>query len=167
METTSLRIELQLLTGNDLDAYAPDSRFWTLRSLWRDADEATEVRPRHADLVVVRVAFCNDSYSPADLAFDNTACKAELHHLVIGDDQGRQIQPVRHLHIRPQAAAIKVKSLDAHSTSACDIVGEVADGWLVFPGAKYAIPANRIIDASFRFQGATSNVVRACVGELA
>jgi len=145
MAATNTRVELRVLSENELESYMPPESFWILREMW--CDHGTRMVPgRSTDsihIVVLRIVFWSDRERSDGARFNNVDSKAELHNLVVRNDAGVQIQPVRHLHIRPKANARTPQATEPDSQFVCDIVGEVVGEWLIFPGARYLIPSNR------------------------
>jgi hypothetical protein len=152
---------IQVLGGDELESYIPDVGYWVLRDLLHTAP-SNSIRAddgERADLVVVRIEFRNSSNESIEFRFQNASCKAELLNLEVHDELGMMIPPVRRVHIRPKPNADFSEIVPASGKYVYDLVGEVVDSWLVFPGAKYQIPQNRSLRITFKYGGKTSNVV--------
>lgn len=154
-------ISIDVLSGERAGSYVPDDRYWMLRGLARGTPLAECVANREdkANLVVVRVLFRNTSDEPIEFLFRNIAYKAELLSLVVHDEGGAALPPIASLHVRPKPDQCSSETLLPNCTYSYDLVGEVDDGWLVFPGARYPIPQNRSLQIRFDYKGKMSNTV--------
>jgi hypothetical protein len=90
----------------------------------------------------------------------NLAFKAELLGLQVCDIAGERIPAVRQIHVSLKAGVALTQTLLPNEEYQFDLVGEVQDGWLYFPGAKYELPSNRAIEMCFRYGRVFSNRVQ-------
>jgi hypothetical protein len=154
------KLNIRVLGRNELSSYIPDNSFWALWELWHGglSASALHVEKKQSNLVVIRVDFLNESNTPMELDFNNIGCKAELLNLVIKDTSGKAIRPIRGVHIRPNRSSNQTLILSRGDKYTFDLVGEVFNNNLIFPGARYALPENRVIQIMFTFDGARSNI---------
>jgi hypothetical protein len=149
-------IAIRTLSDKDLELYAPENRYWMLRSLWCEKANQDD-KP---SLVVIRIEFHNESDDSIELSFNNAACKAELLSLEVNDESGARVEPLRNIHAKLRSNSHSPHIVPSHEKYVYDLVGEVVDNWLVFPGAKYSIPQNRLLRFVFKYEGITSNVAQ-------
>jgi hypothetical protein len=144
----------------ELQSYEPPPQYWALRKLLAATPSSSPAgHEGGAKLVVIRIEFRNSSEEHIEIKFDNMTCKAELLGLEVQDDSGATVHPVRRVHMRPKSDATVSKIVPAKGKYLYDLVGEVAEGWLVFPGAKYQIPSNGKLNIKFQHRVNISNVI--------
>jgi hypothetical protein len=157
----TLDLRICAIEGEDLESYVVPARYLTLRDLSHARHgEAEAVDENAAKLVVIRVEFCNKSGGPIQFKFENLACKAELLNLEVRAESGELIPPVGRIHIRLKNDTAVPPTVEVNGRVCYDLIGEVAREWLVFPGAKYRIPDNGLLDTQFKFNGSISNTLR-------
>ncbi|PHS04969.1 MAG: hypothetical protein COA78_15845 [Blastopirellula sp.] len=164
-----LSITIQVLNEEELIDYAPDERYW---NLWKinfmgSSDEIIKQAKANIKLVVIRIIFHNDSENSIPFEFRNLKCKAELLGLSVQDDSGYQIKAEHGLLLRLKPSDRAMPILEPDGEIVYDLVGEVFDEWLKFPGANYRIPENQILNLSFHYQGNSSPSVRYEVSQSA
>jgi hypothetical protein len=160
MPNTTIDLVISAVNDAELQSYVPSPQYSVLRDLLGTVPPSNPAEQgERAKLVVIRIEFCNSSEEPIEVEFDNTTCKAELLNLEVRDDLGAALDPIRRLHARPKALAPVPRVVPARGKHVYDLVGEVVEGWLVFPGAKYRIPQNGNLHVQFKYNGAISNTL--------
>jgi hypothetical protein len=156
----SIRVGIHLLNHQELTSYRPSAQFLRLRQLRLESPARNSGAGSEGivDLVVVRVCIKNISDGPIAVR-KNLAFKAELLGLQVWDIAGERIPAVRQIHVSLKAGVALTQTLSPNEEYQFDLVGEVQDGWLYFPGAKYELPSNRAIEMRFRYGRVFSNLV--------
>ena len=161
MTEMMIKIHICILSESELNAYSPEESFWLFRYLrpGMDEEESSSSAKVAVYLVVIRIEFANQSPDSIAFSFSNRTRKAECFGLEIYNAQGTRIIPERDLHIRPKPGALNPRILASHEKYTYDLVGELLDGWLVFPGAEFDLSQNSQVSIAFEYKGARSNVV--------
>ncbi|HXE56244.1 MAG TPA: hypothetical protein VN541_24670 [Tepidisphaeraceae bacterium] len=153
----AINITIRQIMGDELAAYDPGERFRTLREFWRPTNSAIDDSSA-ARLLVIRVTFTNTAPGDVELPLDNSGNKAELLSLRIVEPTGHLLMPHRNIDIRLKHRPVKEPRLiPAGGSFSMDLIGELVDEWLIFPGAKYQLAPPGAYRMFFEYENVRSN----------
>jgi hypothetical protein len=161
----TIKLNINILSGQELADYRPEEKFWPLR-LFRLGHDVSNIDFTNSEpvqdirLFVLRIEFSNQSSVDIEIPFSNITCKAELLGLIITDKDSSRVQPSCDLCIRPAPQEKRLPLLSPGNTWIYDLVGEIDGGNLIFPGATYALDPEQEYSVQFSYMTLLSNTVR-------